>query len=197
MQRLYQMLDKYIGAGPDELDGIEAEIWNTLGVEKTVLVVDMSGFSRITREEGLVRFMAMVRLMQQTTRPIAERFRGAVLKYEADNLFALFDRVKDAADAAVAMNIAFESTNIVMDPVRDIHICAGVDKGRLLYDDGADAFGDAVNIASKLGEDAAGPGEILISKRAWQDISELEDVRAEAREFSISGLTLEAVALQY
>lgn len=197
MQRLAQLLDKYIGAGPDELDAIVAEIWHRLGVEKTVLVADMSGFSRITREDGLVRFMAMVRLMQQTTRPIVERFGGTVLKYEADNLFALFDRPKAAVDAAVAMNIAFESTNIVMDPVRDIRMCIGIDKGRLLYEDGEDAFGNAVNIASKLGEDAAKAGEILISAAAWAEIADKEDYRAEPRDYALSGVDIKAFALSY
>jgi hypothetical protein len=51
--------------------------------------------------------------------------------------------------------------------------------------------------ASKLGEDIAGPGEILMTEAAFQLLPEDSGLQAEPLELSISGIDLRAVALKY
>ena len=195
MRGLNDLLDRYLTAKPGDLDAIEAAIWEALGAEKTVLVLDMSGFSRITQEHGIVRFLALARLMQQATRPVVERYGGAVIKYEADNLFAAFDRPADAVAAAKAMNVAFDSTNILTDPIRDISVSIGIAAGKVLYAPGRDLFGDAMNVAAKLGEDLAGPGEILIAEPTYAALADPPE--ATRKTFEISDVEIAAFSLKF
>ena len=61
--------------------------------------------------------------------------------------------------------------------------------------EGQDFFGDPVNTASKLGEDLAGPGEILASKPAMDLVPDSSSFRGEPVRLSISGLELDAVSV--
>jgi class 3 adenylate cyclase len=195
MERLYTLLDRYLQAPAEALAAVEAEIWDRLGVEKVVLVLDMSGFSRLVRRFGIVHFLAMVRRMQMVTRPIVVAHGGENMKYEADNLFAVFDGVQAAARAAIEIVETFRTLNATTDDARDIHVSIGIDRGRVLLVPGKDMFGDAVNVASKLGEDLAGHDEILLSAAAAADLAVETGWRLEPRTYSVSGLTVEAVAL--
>ena len=60
-----------------------------------------------------------------------------------------------------------------------------------------DLFGNAVNLASKLGEDVAGPGEILATQEAMENIPPNSGIRGRSMEVSIAGLELRAFAVQY
>jgi class 3 adenylate cyclase len=62
---------------------------------------------------------------------------------------------------------------------------------------GPDYFGMAVNRASKLGEDVASGGEILITRTAFDLLPATDNVQAEALELSISGLKLNALIIKH
>src|SRR5215510_10376980 len=86
---------------------IETALWKEFGTEYAVFVLDMSGFSMLTRKYGIVHYLSMVKRMQLTTRPIVESYGGTMIKYEADNCFAVFPEPLAAVNAAVAMQHAF------------------------------------------------------------------------------------------
>ena len=67
--------------------------------QKAVLILDMSGFCRTTHLYGIVSFLLMIHQMQLICRPCVEQNRGVVIKADADNLFCLFDTVRDAIRA--------------------------------------------------------------------------------------------------
>src|SRR5512134_2036313 len=69
---------------------IEETLWSSYGAEYAVFVLDMSGFSLLTRKYGIVHYLSMVRRMQMTTEPIVKSYGGFMIKYEADNCFAVF-----------------------------------------------------------------------------------------------------------
>ena len=62
---------------------------------------------------------------------------------------------------------------------------------------GPDYFGMAVNRASKLGEDIASGGEILITRTAYERMPPDPRIHAAPLELTISGLKLDALALKY
>src|SRR5919106_4203624 len=74
----------------EERHKIEETLWNAYGAEYAVFVLDMSGFSLLTRKYGVVHYLSMVRRMQMTTGPIVKSFDGIMIKCEADNCFAVF-----------------------------------------------------------------------------------------------------------
>jgi adenylate cyclase len=193
-----ELLLQYVGE-PDraERKKLDARLWEQFGATKAVLVMDVSRFSLLTQRYGIVYNLSMVRRMQLTSKPIIERSGGEVVKFEADNCFAMFDDVASAARAAIAMNRAFAEENLHTQEEFDIRVGIGIDHGDVLLIGGPDYFGAPVNRASKLGEDIAGPGEILMTEAAFQLLPEDSGLQAEPLELSISGIDLRAVALKY
>ena len=181
----------------DERKIIEATLWQDFGAEYAVFVLDMSGFSMLTRKYGIVHYLSMVRRMQLTTEPIVKSYGGQMLKYEADNCFAIFPDSLSAVNAAIAMQHAFAASNLLTADELDIHIACGIDFGKLLIIGHDDCFGDPVNRASKMGEDIAAAGEILITKEAMETIPAEAGIKSRELNISISGINIPAYAIEY
>jgi adenylate cyclase len=176
---------------------IETTLWKDFGAEFAVFVLDMSGFSMLTRKYGIVHYLSMVRRMQLTTEPIVKSYGGQMLKYEADNCFAVFPDPLSAVNAAIAMQHAFTASNLLTADELDIHISCGIDYGKLLIIGNNDCFGDPVNRASKMGEDVAAAGEILVTKDAMDMIPAEAGINAREMNVSISGISIPAYAVDY
>jgi class 3 adenylate cyclase len=181
----------------DERQNIETTLWNEFGAEYAVFVLDMSGFSLLTRKYGIVHYLSMVRRMQMTTEPIVKSYGGFMIKYEADNCFAVFPEPLSAVHAAIAMQHAFSAENLLTSEDQDIHISCGIDYGKILVIGHEDCFGDPVNRASKMGEDLAVAGEILVTREAMEMIPATAGIKAREMNVSISGITIPAYLIEY
>ena len=176
---------------------IEQALWDRFGATKAVLVLDMSGFSLLSRRYGVVHYLSMVRRMQLTTQDMVDRHGGEVVKFEADNCFAAFPDVAAAVAAAVALNQTFHRINLDTADEYDIRIAIGIDHGRILLIGGPDYFGDAVNTACKLGEDTAQAGEILLTQRAYEQLPTDQQEGADAMDLSMAGIEIKAWRILY
>jgi len=176
-------------------ESIERALWSEFGQEAAVLVLDMSGFSQLTHRYGLVHYLSMVRRMQLTADPIVRGCGGTPVKFEADNCYAMFPSVDDALDCALKLNTAFDKANEATPDELDIRIAIGIDHGRILVVDDSDFFGHPVNRASKLGEDLARPGEILVTAEAAARARSLDAIALAPHAFSASGLHIDAYAV--
>src|SRR6266542_2016171 len=183
--------------GLNERREIEEKLWTQYGAEYAVFVLDMSGFSMLTRKYGIVHYLSMVRRMQLTTEPIVKSYGGSMIKYEADNCFAIFPDPLSAVSAAIAMQHAFTAANLLTSDDLDIHIAVGIDYGKILIIGHKDCFGDPVNRASKMGEDLAAAGEILITKEGMEMIPPEAGIKAREMSVSISGIVIPAYAIEY
>jgi adenylate cyclase len=148
-----------------ELDGLIAERF-----EQTcaILVLDMCGFSRLTIRHGIVHYLAMIRRMQRTVVPVVEQAHGHVVKTEADNLFATFAKVSDAIRCARTIQAELARANEVLPEDWDVLVGIGIGYGPLLLVGDDDVFGSEMNLASKLGEDIAEAGEVLLTASAYE-----------------------------
>jgi adenylate cyclase len=180
---------------PESLAEIDAEIWRRFGRTRAVLVLDMCGFSRLTMRYGITHFLAMIRRLQTIVRPVIAAGGGAVIKTEADNVFATFGDVPPALATARAIQRSLDAANVFLPEDWDLHASIGIGYGPLLFvgaesSDEQDLFGSEMNIASKLGEDVAGRGEILLSEAARERV----EVESDAAEIPVqlSGLTIKA-----
>src|SRR5215208_3764956 len=180
----------------EERHSIEETLWDEFGAEFAIFVLDMSGFSLLTRKYGIVHYLSMVQRMQVTTEPIVKSYGGFMIKYEADNCFAVFPDPLSAVNAAIAMQHAFDAANIVTSDDLDIHIACGIDYGKILVVGLEDCFGDPVNRASKMGEDLACSGEILVTKEALEMIPAEAGIKARELNVSISGITIPAYKIE-
>jgi len=151
---------------PESLAEIDGEIWRRFGETAAVLVLDMCGFSRLTMRYGITHFLAMIHRLRAIVRPVIADAGGRVVKTDADNVFATFDDVAPALGAARTIQARLGAANAFLPEDWDLHASIGIGFGQLLMVGDDDLFGAEMNVASKLGEDVAGPGEILLSAAA-------------------------------
>jgi class 3 adenylate cyclase len=179
---------------PDRVAEIDALIREAFERRVAILVLDMSGFSRLTIEYGIIHYLAMIEQMDTSSRPAVTGNRGVVIKQEADNLFAIFDDPADAVEGALDIFRAFEVVNAVVPDNRDLYGSIGIGYGDTLVIGEDDMFGSEMNLASKLGEDLAERSEIVLTSAAYSALQHNRYV-FEPRTYNVSGVRLDAFAL--
>lgn len=185
LHRLLGQMIKY----PNQRAEITEIIEKTFGDNKAVLVLDMSGFSRTTQQLGIISFLLMIHQMQSVCRPCIKQHNGVLVKTDADNLFCLFNNVSDAVAASQEINEHLSAVNVVLPVEQHLYASFGIGYGKILNIANEDIFGDEVNLASKLGEDIAEKGEILLSSAAMANLGEL-GISTREGNISISGISL-------
>jgi adenylate cyclase len=186
---LWRMLDAR-NEHPESLAEIDGEIWRRFGRTRAVMVLDMCGFSRLTMRYGITHFLAMIRRLNLIVRPIIADAGGRLVKTEADNVFATFDDVPAALAAARAIHRNLDAANTFLPEDWDLHAGIGIGYGPLLLIGEDDLFGSEMNVASKLGEDVASRGDILLSAAARARVE--DDDGVSEIPVQLSGLTLRA-----
>ena len=176
---------------------LEDAIWQKYGTENTVFVLDMFGFSLLTRKYGIVHYLSMIRRMQLTVEPIITGHGGRIIKFEADNCFAILPDSLSAVRAAITIQHALAAANLITTNELDVHVSIGIDYGKILIVNNEDIFGDAVNRACKMGEDIGVAGEILITKEAMDLLPSNVEVQGKSVELSIGGLSIPAYTILY
>ena len=151
---------------PAEQETARARIWDEFGTEGAVFISDMASFSSTSRKIGVCHFLKLIHRARQTIAPIIAANNGVLLKCDADNCYAFFERTDDAIQASFDVNSALFESNDRYPLAEQIYLSVGIDYGRVLLIDGVDFFGDPVNTASKLGEDLAIKAETLVTQRA-------------------------------
>ena len=174
---------------PERRDEITRDIEMMFGQDKAIFVLDMSGFSRTTRQLGIVSFLLMIHQMKLVTRPSIAGHGGLLVKAEADNLYCLFDTSDDAVKCAREIVERLSAANLLLPEERRLYVSIGIGYGRILNVEDEDLFGDEVNLASKLGEDVAERGMILLTTSAHDQLQG-DNVRMREQVLSISGLSL-------
>jgi class 3 adenylate cyclase len=173
---------------PERAAEIDARVRETFGETLAVLVMDMAGFSRQTLRHGIIHFLAQIHRMHALAGPAVERNGGEVVKYEADNVYAVFEDVGQAVSAALELDGAMQAANTMLPDELDLHGEFGIGYGDLLLVED-DLYGSEVNLASKLGEDLAERGEILLTEAAHARVAGGPH-RYEELLMSVSGLEL-------
>jgi len=189
MKAFDHLLDTLNAAAPDDRAEIEALIRKTFQVSRTALVLDMTDFSISVRRTGILPHLALIRRMQVLCREPIASAGGEIVKTDADNIFAVFEHAPQALQAAEAIQRTLaERGGLATTDGRSVGASIGIDSGDILLIRETDFFGDAVNIASKLGEDLAGRGEILVSARAYDEAGSPPGY--EAVEYAVSGMPI-------
>lgn len=194
--RLVKYLTHYRAARAEDLPALEDEIWAAYGVERAVIALDLSGFSRLTERRGILHFLALIQDMRETTRPIVEAAGGEIVKYEADNMFAVAPDADTALDLSLDIVRHYAARNQIHHEDVQIHVSIGIDFGRLLLIPGVELFGAPVNFACKLGEDIAGRGEILITETAFAALTGGRGEGAVRARHAVGGVPIEAWSIR-
>jgi adenylate cyclase len=183
---LTKLLDE-LGEYPEHPDDIEGRIKEIFEQEKAILILDMSGFTRTTHRSGIIRFLLMIHQMQGLALPSVEEHNGLFVNAFADNLTCLFDSVEEAVAASTEIAGRLKSANVVLPADRELYVSVGIGYGSILNVANEAIYGGEVNLASKLGEDIAELGEVLLTTNAHEQIK-ASDIECTEHSISISGL---------
>ncbi|RKZ07290.1 adenylate/guanylate cyclase domain-containing protein [Candidatus Fermentibacteria bacterium] len=173
-----------------ERSRFEADIWKKFGRRCAMLVLDSSGFTRNTQESGILSYLACIVRLRDMMGPILTRFDCVLWRAATDNVFAEFETANGALAAALEIQRSVIAANIQIQNSVKLGVCIGIGFGDVLRSRSEGVFGNEMNLASKLGEDLAGNGEILLTESAYQEIS--EDLRRNIirQRTAISGVEL-------
>jgi adenylate cyclase len=120
-----------------------------------IVFVDLSGFTRMTREHGDASAVAAATSLQRHADATATRHGGRLVKLLGDGAMLRL------TDATVGVDAALDLVE-TMSGQGALSSHAGVHAGPVIERD-LDVFGQTVNLASRIA-DAAGPGEVLASQ---------------------------------
>ena len=163
---LFGYLRNLLEAGEDPRSR-EEQIWARYGQTVAVLVLDSSGFSRISQSHGIVHYLAKLVQMRDIVNPGFEAEGARRSHFEADNVFALFDHPDAAIRAARQCHAAIAQARLMLTETEPFQVCVGIGYGQMLYSETLEGyFSSEMNIASKLGEDTADGGETLLTESA-------------------------------
>ena len=70
-ENLFQTMAALIEAGDDPVNHEEA-IWSRYGETVAALILDSTGFSRVTESHGIVHFLARLMQLREIAKPIFE-----------------------------------------------------------------------------------------------------------------------------
>jgi len=173
-----------------DTETMESLLWKRFGKRLAVLALDSSGFTRIIKDRGAVHYLSCLVRVREVLRPVFERHGCVSFRPEADNILAEFRSPKDALEAALEANRTLRAAKIMLTESEPFRICIGIGYGDVLCSQSEGVFGDQMNLASKLGEDIAKGGEILLTEAAYSELSPRHKERFEKRRRKISGVSL-------
>ena len=135
--------------------------------EATVLFADVTGSTSLYEAAGDREAVEAIELCLATLRSAAEASGGRVVKTMGDEVMALFSAPDRAADAATRMHLAIDA----LPPMggRKLAVRIAFHAGPVIQRDN-DVFGDTVNLASRLVEQAT-KGQVLTSAETVQRLS--------------------------
>lgn len=143
----------------------DARILKSLARPLAVVYTDTADFTQRVERHGILHFLMVFARAVRALRPLVSRHGGRLIKVEADSLLLAFPDAARACRAVLAMSSAIGRLNRGRPASERVAFSFGIGFGELI-DLGHDLLGLEVNLASKLGEDRARPGEILLTPAA-------------------------------
>jgi class 3 adenylate cyclase len=162
---LASALQRREGRGLAQRAALDARTRAALARPLAVVYTDTADFTLRVARHGILHFLMVFARAVRTLRPLVARHRGRLVKLEADSLLLAFPDAETACRAALAMSPAIARLNRGRPASERVAFSFGIGFGEVL-DLGNDLLGLEVNLASKLGEDRARPGEILLTPGA-------------------------------
>lgn len=154
--------ERATSAGRERLD---ARTLRRLARPLAILYTDTDDFTRRVARHGILHFLMAFQRAVRTVRPLLARHGGRLVKLEADSLLLAFPDAGRACRAALSIVAALRRLDRGRPTSERVTFSYGIGFGEVL-DLGSDLLGLEVNLASKLGEDRARRGEILLTPGA-------------------------------
>jgi len=164
-RRLGAFLKRRARCAPARRPGLDDRASPTLFRKRAVVFTDTADFTLRTARDGILHFLMVFDRLVAAARPALARVGGDVVKVEGDSLLVRFDDATAACRGVDALESCLRRLNGGKPESEQLLFSYGVGYGDVL-DLEEDLFGLEVNLASKLGEDLAEPGEALLTPAA-------------------------------
>lgn len=133
----------------------------------TVLCADVHGYSRLMEADEAGTLAELRRHRTAMTR-LVERHDGRIVNTWGDAVIAEFSSVVEAVQCAIETQQEISNEESGSSPARRMRFRIGINLGDVMVD-GADIYGDGVNIAARL-QELAEPGGIVISATVYDQV---------------------------
>jgi adenylate cyclase len=133
----------------------------------TVLCSDVHGYSRLM-EVDEAGTLATLRRYRTAMAGLVERHDGRIVNTWGDAVIAEFASVVEAVQCAVEIQQEISSQESAPSHAERMQFRIGINLGDVIVD-GADIYGDGVNIAARL-QDLAEPGGVVVSGSVYDQV---------------------------
>jgi class 3 adenylate cyclase/TolB-like protein/predicted negative regulator of RcsB-dependent stress response len=141
----------------------------------TVVAMDVVGYSRLMELDEAGTLQRLKDVHEKVVGLAISRYGGRVVKLMGDGVLADFTSVVDALRCAVEIQRELASRNGAAALTHRLQLRIGLHLGDVIVE-GADIYGDGVNVASRL-EGLADPGGIVLSKQVYDHLGNNVPVR--------------------
>ena len=135
-----------------------------------IVAADMVGYSRLMEADEVGTLARLRALRQEMIDPCLQRHKGRLVKSTGDGLLVEFGSVVDALGCAVEMQRTLSKANDTRPDAPRFEFRIGINLGDVIVEDG-DLFGDGVNIAARLQEQAE-PGGVYVSQAVREQVGD-------------------------
>ena len=164
-RRIEAYLRKRTRTRPRERPPLDGQSWPTLTEKRAIVFTDTADFTVRTLRDGILHFLMSFDHAVRALRPVVRKHEGTVVKVEGDSLLLTFEDARAACAAVAALDATLRRFNRSRPENERFRFSYGIGYGDVIELEG-DVFGLEVNMASKLGEDLAKPGEALVTPAA-------------------------------
>ncbi len=164
-RRLLQYLRRRAKGKPAVRPAMDSKTFPSLFRKRAIVFTDTADFTMRTARDGILHFLMVFEVIAEEAARVVRRTGGDLVKVEGDSLLIRYDDVNVACRGVAELEEALQKLNRGRPENEQLHFSYGVGYGDVLDLD-EDMFGLEVNLASKLGEDLARPGEALLTPAA-------------------------------
>jgi adenylate cyclase len=138
-------------------------------MERTLVALwfaDIAGYSSHAAEDesGALR---LIEILQVLSRETVSHYRGRLVKFAGDAVLAQFPSTELAMRAAMALSVGYRERSAATGRAHNLRI--GVHLADVAVAPDGDLYGDGVNAAARI-QEAAEPGQVLISQDVWRQL---------------------------
>ena len=114
-----------------------------------ILVADVVGYSRLIRQDEAGTLAQLKTLRKEVFDPRTAEHNGRIVKTMGDGVLVEFPSAVDATECAIKVQRALSRRNEDVPLDHRVELRIGINLGDIVVD-GADIFGDGVNVAARL-----------------------------------------------
>jgi adenylate cyclase len=132
-----------------------------------IMFTDMVGYTKLSQSNESMS-LQLLEEQQTVLRRILPKYSGREVKTMGDAFLVEFPSALQALECALEAQKTFHEMNTKREDGRRIHVRIGVHLGDVVHKEG-DIYGDAVNIASRVGP-LADPGGICFTQQVYDQV---------------------------